>query len=163
MSTIPQNGTRSHAASPFEHAAALSTPPETSSAHPTPLEKPTHNEGRAPGDHRSVVQITDNPIFGNLDTKTDMYKLFQQQVGGDWNDPNLPPQQRADIAANAERVLMYIDQHNPAAADSNNNSIDGFSKVRDFSLFGYRTAHTDEGSEARLFDDFSKNGYGALP
>ncbi|UII73233.1 hypothetical protein LVW35_08670 [Pseudomonas sp. HN11] len=163
MSTILQNSPWSHGASQFGHATALSTPPETSSAHPTPLEKPTHNEGRAPGDHRSVMQITDNPIFGNLNKKTDMYKRFQQQVGGDWNDPNLPPQQRADIAANAERVLKYIDQHNSSAADSNNNRIDGFSPIRNFSSAGFRTVHTIEGSEARLLDNFSKNGYSALP
>lgn len=87
---------------------------------------------------------------------------FFWQIGGNWNDPKLSDAQKADIAANAERVLKYIDQTGGQHSTANNNMIEGSI------WYGFRIHRGDPdtmnkaGSEARALLNFSKEGYSAL-
>lgn len=142
---------------------------------PSKLQPPTHNTGRSPGDFRSAEDITRGPLFKNL-----MYTPgapmnqppllegrrigdFYRQIGGNWNDPALSSEKRADLAANAERVLQFIDQSGEGAT-ANNNNIEGITNVRPRMLYDFLGIETLSlaGSEARTLLNFSQYGYSAL-
>ena len=156
--------------------SSFNIPPlHDNSLQPPKPQPPTQNAGRAPGDFRSVSEITSGPLFKNLmrtpDTPANSPPLlegkriddFYWQIGGNWNDPSLSSEKRADLAANAERVLQFIDQSGEGPT-ANNNNIDGISAIRPRMFYDHLKIESlsDAGSEARTFLNFSKNGYSAL-
>lgn len=119
--------------------------------------------GRAAGDRRSVQAITSNPLFKALATVLDADErvAFTVHTGGDWNDPRLPADARANSAANAEHVLEFIDQQGGAHSTASNGEIDG--RVEDVpdlpAPYLTREHFTYPGSEARRLSDFAYIGY----
>lgn len=142
----------------------------------TPPQAPIDNTGREPGDYRSAEQITSGPLFKNLfkdpKSKTSQAPLlegprvddFFWQIGGNWNDPKRSFAERADIAANAERVLKFIDQTGGESSTANNGVVEGTINLRP--RLQYEVLSPDdiniEGSEARKLLNFAKYGYSAL-
>lgn len=130
-----------------------------------PSDAPTANTGRTPNDRRSAEEIARHPLFSSLKNHPKIIEDFKTQVGGDWNDSKLDPDTRANIAANAERVLTYIDSLGGAHSKANNNKIDG--KYNGPTLPIPEKFRGPE-SEIALFSeswrllDFSKDGYSAL-
>lgn len=87
---------------------------------------PTHKTGRTPNDQRSAEQIVDNPLFVALEQYPDhLIKGFYTHIGGNWDDKSLTPEERAAIAADAERVLEYIDRRGGEHSKANNHTVDG--------------------------------------
>ncbi|NWA85710.1 hypothetical protein [Pseudomonas sp. D2002] len=143
----------------------------------TGAQPPTQNTGRAPGDYRTVEQITGGPLFQqtfswSTDPKNPQVPLlegqrvadFYAQIGGNFNDPKLSLSERADLAANAERVLQFIAQSGGEASTADNNRIEGkysatFRIDPDFLSDENLSA---EGSEARTLLSFARYGYDAL-
>ena len=147
------------------------------------LTLPVHpeNTGRAPDDTRSVEEITANPLFKSyFDVVTpSLHRDFKYQVGGDWNDPKLDPDTRADIAANAERVLKRIDENAGEKPTRNDGKIDSevemFKDIEDLERFhaadivnigghisGYKK-YAFKDSQLHVLFNFSKEGHSALP
>lgn len=120
-------------------------------------------QGRAAGDRRAVQAITLNPLFKALDeVLNDVERAaFKVHVGGDWNDPTLAADARANSAANAEHVLEFIDQQGGAHSTASNGEIDG--RVEDVpdlpAPYLTREHFTYPGSEARRLSDFAYIGY----
>jgi hypothetical protein len=119
---------------------------------------PQPNDARPPGDTRSADQIVaDNPTLANLGNQDHVMDNLKKQCG-DWTEPSLTPDQRADAAYRASEVLNCI--KSSAASDGSARSsnvtddgrIDGFTKDGD--------AH--HGTEAGALKDFGEQGYGAL-
>ena len=149
------------------------------------LQAPTENTGRAAGDYRTVDEITKNPLFDNLLTPLPADKMptsahldpftnpyaarleehriddFYDKVGGNWNDPSLSDSERADIAANAERVLEYIDRLGGNNSTVGDQMINGMSSALPRLYYNRLTTEhlTTEGSEARLLLNFADHGY----
>lgn len=149
-------------------------PSGTSEQSQRPAQPPRENSGRDPGDHRSADVISSGPLFRGItpsqngeasQLKGSDREAFYRQVGGDWNDPNASPDERADRAANAERVLRYIDNVGGENSEANNNNIDGWaprSNTRDRSLNLSPLEIGTPNSESRMFLNFIRNGYSAL-
>lgn len=120
-------------------------------------------QGRMPGDLRTVEEITLNPLFNAFEEVFVAEELaaFKVRIGGDWEDSGLPADVRADIAANAEHVLTFIDQQGGACSTANDGKIDG--RVQDVPFlppaFLTREHFTYPGSEARRLSDFAHAGY----
>lgn len=158
--------------SPFIQPPVMNAPKQESSV----SQPPTENTGRAPGDNRTVEEITNGPlfkqIFGSSDPKNpqapllahDRLEDFYWQIGGNFNDPTLSYKERADVAANAEKVLQFIAQSGGNDSIANNGFIEGETKFR--SKIAYQGlsdgALTVEGSEARMVLNFARDGYHAL-
>lgn len=95
---------------------------------------PTQNTGRDEGDYRSHRDFYKDPlftsIFGNSTTPSvltnaQLHDFFINVGGVPQHDLHkLTPRDRADIAANALRVLKYIDSTPHAFSTPNNNRID---------------------------------------
>lgn len=144
-------------------------------ATPHKPQRPTHNTGRDAGDHRTAEEIKKNPLFNKIisiyshpDTRS-VYLLrestrvsFFNQIGGNWNDNTLSDSQRADIAANAERVLKYINSIGGTKSIANDQVISGtkFRRLRPNNSLEQLTA---KGSEAWHVLNFANKGYSALP
>lgn len=121
---------------------------------------PTHATGRPRGDFRTAEQIiAANPILKTLPESIDKER-FYQRVGGNWNDPALPPEQRADAAYNAASVLNSIDAGNAHWETRLNQEIDGefFSPLPP----PFDEAEIADGSEAAIVKAFCSEGYAAL-
>lgn len=130
-----------------------------------PATPPASNTGRATGDYRSAAQISDAPLFHALNSAArrapQLLELFKQQVGGDWTDKSLSEGERANIAANAERVLKYLDRAGLSDSEQNGR-IDGF-KTLVVTIANPQKQHlADQGSEAWTLIDFAQRGYVAL-
>ena len=119
---------------------------------------PQPTDTRPPGDTRSADQIVaGNPTLANLGNQDHVMDNLKKQCG-DWTDPSLTPDQRADAAYRASEVLNYI--KSSAASDGSTRSsnvtddgrIDGFTKDGD----------ARHGTEAGALKDFGEQGYGAL-
>lgn len=148
--------------------------PEPTSRPQGPLERPTYNTGRDLDDHRSAYDIVRGPLFRRLlpdSPKTAKPILegqraqnFYTQVGGNWNSPELTADEKANIAANAERVLRYIDSLSRKGSTANNRRIEGTHSSRPPPP--YTDLHINRinvaGSEARMLTDFCEKGYSAL-
>jgi hypothetical protein len=119
-------------------------------------------DGRAPGDDRTAEEIVVNPLFRELGRVLEPRELtnFKKHVGGDWEDLSLPAGLRADSAANAERVLEYIDKRGGIDSEPNNGEIEGVAtRIAYIAPPFDRLFRTYEGSEARLLMDFAYDGY----
>lgn len=155
-----------------EHGFSIFTNlPDTA---PSP-ERPTRNTGRATGDNRSAEEITRGPLFKRLLSATrngrstpllegHRIEKFYLQIGGDWNDKTLGDRERADIAANAERVLNYIDSLGGHQSTASDQKISGIISTRVRLAYEGLTVHqlSIEGSEARQLLNFVDNGYSAF-
>jgi hypothetical protein len=138
---------------------AVPTPPRY------PSDAPTANTGRTPNDQRSAEKIASHPLFASLKNYPKIIEDFKTQVGGDWNDSKLDPDTRANIAANAERVLIYMDSLGGAHSKANNHKIDGKNNGPTLPLpekFRGPESEVALFSEAWRLLDFSKDGYSAL-
>lgn len=122
--------------------------------------------GRATGDKRTVEQITAGPLFKAVEKALDAdeLKTFKARVGGDWEDPHLPADVRADFAANAERILQIIDGQGGEGSTADNGEIDGMTTFIPLlpKVFLTEDDYTLKGSEARRLTDFVKDGLSAL-
>lgn len=133
---------------------------------PTENTVPTAHAGLAPGDNRSLEQITANPLFKAFDapTPSSVLKDFQKVLGGDWNNPKFPEHIRRHIAADAERVLQYIDKSVGDEPKRSNGVLEGtFNST--YKLFGEMLSPEDftlDNSPARKLVQFSQQGYSAL-
>ena len=151
---------------------ASRTKPAIQSDTDTPaLQAPTQNTGRAAGDYRSAEEITQNPLFkksfptvpsqGSPLLAEDRLESFYEKVGGNWNDKNLSARERADIAANAERVLEYIDNLGVSNSIAGNQKIDGIQTERP--RLHYESLTNEHlsvpFSEANLLLNFAQYGY----
>ncbi len=133
---------------------------------PTQNTVPTAHAGLTPGDNRSLEQITANPLFKALDapTPSSVLKDFQKVLGGDWNNPKFPEHIRRHIAADAERVLQYIDKSVGDEPKRNNGVIEGTFHST-YKLLGETLSPEDftlDNSPARKLVQFSQQGYRAL-
>lgn len=151
---------------------ASRTKPAIESNPDTPaLQAPTKNTGRAAGDYRSVDEITQNPLFekslpttsylGSPLLEEDRLESFYEKVGGNWNDKSLSDRERADIAANAERVLEFIDNLGVSNSIAGNQKIDGIQVERP--RLHYQSLTNEHlsvpFSEANLLLNFAQYGY----
>ncbi len=68
-------------------------------------------DGQAPGDTRTLEEITANPLFKELHQalSPEQLKAFKAKVGGDWESDSFPNANRIRFAANAERILRLVD------------------------------------------------------
>lgn len=143
---------------------------------------PRENVKRPPGDSRTAEQIiNDNPILKSLDrqksisrdlfytvdgepfvmkpkTESNIFVELAYQTLGDWTANNMDPESRADAAYNAARVLNWIDscltaQGHSRGKDSNNGELEGFTQ----------SGFAIDGTPASMWQDFTQEGYGALP
>ncbi|MCF5055121.1 hypothetical protein GIW50_16715 [Pseudomonas syringae] len=133
---------------------------------PTQNTVPTAHAGLAPGDNRSLEQITANPLFKAFDapTPSSVLKDFQKVLGGDWNNPKFPEHIRRHIAADAERVLQYIDKSVGDEPKRNNGVVEGTFHST-YKLLGETLSPEDftlDNSPARKLVEFSQQGYRAL-
>lgn len=129
------------------------------------ISAPTGNTGRAPGDHRSVDAITNNPLFASAREalKDDKLTGIKSQTG-DWDDMNASNDTRADRAANAERVFQYADAKGGTESTPNNNQIEGALYTRPMTASASSDSSYDyeAGSEANTLYNFEQNGYKAF-
>ncbi|WP_148046893.1 hypothetical protein [Pseudomonas poae] len=143
------------------------------SALPTtsPSAPPTQcfNRGQDPYDRRTAEKILKNPLFSSLDKGANPagarflnLDKFYEKVGGNWNDKRLSPRQRADIAANAERVLEHIDRMGGRHSTGYNNNIDGLMPDRITLEARYINNTVNKDSEYMRLLDFCERGYTAL-
>lgn len=143
---------------------------------------PRENVKRPSGDTRSAEQIiNDNPILKSLDRQKEVYRERVYSINdktfvmkpksesnifvelayeklGDWTANNPDPESRADAAYNAARVLNWIDscltaQGQSRGGDANNGRLEGFT----------HTGFAIDGTPASMWQDFTQEGYGALP
>ncbi len=126
---------------------------------------PTGNIGRAPHDHRSAEEIAAGPLFSVIPHLIDssenrvFIRQFFEQMGGYWGDHSLDAQTRADIAANAERVLQYIDSRGGKESIPSNQTIDLPFGNTPWMANPSKEMLTRENSEMRLLLDFCEKGY----
>lgn len=122
--------------------------------------------GRVRGDYRTVEEITAGPLFKGLHAALSDEELnaFKAKIGGDWESPEFPPDRRAELAANAERVLQIIDRKGGKESTAGNGKIDGLREYASLApdLLQPEFLHTLPGSEARRLVQFANHGFSAL-
>lgn len=122
--------------------------------------------GRVRGDYRTVEEITAGPLFKGLHAALSNEELiaFKAKIGGDWENPEFPADHRAELAANAERVLQIIDRKGGKESTAGNGKIDGLRERASLlpDLFQPDSLYTLPGSEARRLVQFANNGFSAL-
>lgn len=128
---------------------------------PTP---PTGNTGRAPGDTRSAEQITSGPLFSIFQEHQfrSLIGGFYNQIGGHWNDPKSSADAQADRAADAERVLAYIDQMGGHGSFAGDGQIQGYRSPGWLAVMPTILRNTTPGSEAGKLLNFANEGYPSL-
>ena len=137
---------------PPPSSAAPSPPPAPDSQAPQPGDK------RPSGDMRGVDQIVnDNPTLKNLGNQSGVEDNLKKQVG-DWTDPKLSPDDRADAAYRASEVLSFIKSSSAADGSKRPDSVAKDGKIEGFTKDG----DARHGTEAGLLQDFGKQGYSAL-
>ncbi|SDR35368.1 hypothetical protein SAMN04490186_5500 [Pseudomonas grimontii] len=154
----------------------VGTIPTTTSTHQNEVKHmpPTQNTGRDEGDYRSHHDFYKEPLFTSIfGTSTTPSVLTQAQlqdffikVGGvpQHDLHKLTPYDRANIAANALRVLTYIDSTAHAFSTPNNDRIDtGFKtpSARNSSTPNNGQMHLWN-SEASMLVRFIEQGYPGL-
>ncbi|HEY4048480.1 MAG TPA: HrpF/NolX family T3SS translocon protein [Acidobacteriaceae bacterium] len=119
---------------------------------------PQPNDTRPPGDTRSADQIVaGNPTLKNLGNQAHVMDNLKKQVG-DWTDPKLTPDQRANAAYRASEVLNYIKSSNASDGSTRSSSVKDDGRVDGFTKSG----DARHGTEAGALKDFGEQGYGAL-
>jgi hypothetical protein len=119
---------------------------------------PQPNDTRPPGDTRSADQIVaDNPTLANLGNQGHVMDNLKKQCG-DWTDPSLTPDQRADAAYRASEVLNYIKSSAASDGSARSSSVTDDGKIDGFTKDG----DARHGTEAGALKDFGEQGYGAL-
>lgn len=148
----------------------------TTSAHQNEVKQtpPTQNTGRDAGDYRSHHDFYEDPLFASIFgtstkpsvlTKTQLREFFIKVGGVPQHELHkLTPYDRAKIAANALRVLKYINSTPHAFSTPNNDRIDtGFK-----SPSAHNSSTPNNGkthlwnSEASMLVRFTEQGYPAL-
>lgn len=135
---------------------------------------PTQNTGRDEGDYRSHHDFYEDPLFASVFgtstkpsvlTKTQLQAFFLKVGGVPQHELHkLTPYDRANIAANALRVLKYIDSTPHAFSTPNNDRIDtGFKSP---SAHNASTPNNGKmhlwNSEASMLVRFTEEGYPGL-
>ena len=77
---------------------------------------------------------------------------------GDWTDPKLTPDQRADAAYRASEVLNYIKGSSASDGSARSSDVTDDGKIDGFTKDG----QARHGTEAGALKDFGEQGYGAL-
>ena len=127
-------------------------------AAPAQSGEPQPTDKRPAGDTRSADQIVDdNPTLKNLGNQEQVKDNLKKQCGN-WEDPNLPPDQRADAAYRASEVLNYIKTSKASDGSDRSQSVQDDGKIDGFTKDG----DARHGTEAGLLKDFGEQGYGAL-
>jgi hypothetical protein len=113
--------------------------------------KPSADDKRPPGDHRSAQQIIDdNPVLKNLGNQKDIGRENLKKQCGDFeHDP--------DAAYRAAHVLNYIDNSGTAKGAHRDNAGDG--DIQGLTKSG----QARHGTEAGMVKDFGEKGYDSLP
>ena len=121
--------------------------------------RPKPDDVRPKGDTRSADDIINgSPTFKNMGNQEKIKDNLKKNCG-DWTDPKLTPDQRADAAYRANEVIKYV--KSSAAYDGTGRSSD----VTDDGRIDGFTSSGDarHGTEAGMLKDFGEKGYGALP
>jgi hypothetical protein len=77
---------------------------------------------------------------------------------GDWTDPSLTPDQRANAAYRASEVLNYIKGSSASDGSARSSDVTDDGKIDGFTKDG----QARHGTEAGALKDFGEQGYGAL-
>lgn len=119
---------------------------------------PQPNDTRPPGDTRSADQIVAaNPTLAHLGNQDHVMDNLKKQCG-DWTNPSLTPDQRADAAYRASEVLNYIKSSNASDGSTRSGSVTDDGRIDGFTKSG----DARHGTEAGALKDFGEQGYGAL-
>ena len=120
------------------------------------MPQPTNT--RPPGDTRSADEIVAaNPTLANLGNQDHVMDNLKKQCG-DWTDPSLTPDQRADAAYRASEVINYIKSSTASDGSARSSSVTDDGKIDGFTHDG----DARHGTEAGALKDFGEQGYGAL-
>ncbi len=143
---------------PAAPPSAPAAPPPSGSAASDGTRIPQPGDTRPPGDTRSADQIINsNPTLKNLGNQSNVEGNLKKQVG-DWTDPKLSPDQRADAAYRASEVITFVKTCNASDGSKRSDDVTKDGKIDGFTKDG----QARDGTEAGLLQNFGKSGYSAL-